>query len=334
MDELMLLRPFWLILSVPAIWLFLAQWSSASRRTDWHRHIDSALRDHVLEDPVGSTSRWPLLAGLIAWLVAIVVLAGPVWEKQTVPAVQANSAQVMALDVSRSMDSDDQKPSRMVRAKFKLQDMLEQAEGVETALLVFSEVAYTVSPLTNDVATLEAFLPAIDTSVVPVQGSRLAPAIEKAVALMQQADRTQGSIVLITDAAVPASDINAAQSARADGFSVSVLAMATEEGSPIRLADGSLLQDDSGRIAIARLDANGLADVANAGGGVYVPLSIDNSDIQRIAATGNGRASRGDEFQQTDTVEAEFIIWVERLPWLLVPLTLISLLIFRRGVFA
>ncbi len=332
MGELILLRPFWILLYLPAIWIFVRLWKNTAQRSDWHLHIDSALREHVLEDPAGSSSRWPQIVGFLVWVVAITVLAGPVWEKQSVPAVQANTAQVIALDVSQSMDSDDQKPSRMVRAKFKLQDMFDQAEGVEIALLVFSEVAYTVSPLTNDVATLEAFLPAIDTSVVPVQGSRLAPAINKAVELMQQASRTQGSIVLVTDASVSASDIAAAQRARANGFQVSVLAVATVEGAPIRLADGSLLQDSSGRIAVARLDAGGLADVATAGGGVYAPLSIDSTDIRTIAALGS--AGLSDEVELNNPVKAEFIVWVERLPWLLLPLSLVSLLVFRRGVFA
>lgn len=330
--ELVLLRPFWLLLWLPACWLFFRLWKDPALQDDWYRHIDSALREHVLEESSGASSRWLLVVGLLAWFVAILVLAGPAWEKQPVPAIQAGGAQVIALDVSRSMDSDDQKPTRMIRAKFKLQDIFDQAEGIETALLVFSEVAYTVSPLTNDVATLEAFLPAIDTSVVPVQGSRLAPALDKAVALLQQADRTRGSIVLVTDASVTASDISAAQRALASGYRVSVLAVATPEGTPIRLADGSLLQDDSGRIAIARLDARGLQDVADAGGGIYTTLTINNTDIQKIATIQNSSVSV--DAEQSDLVDAEFIVWVERLPWLLLPLTLISLLLFRRGVFA
>jgi len=254
---------------------------------------------------------------------------GPVWEQRPLPAFQALQSQVIALDVSRSMDTDDRKPSRLSRAKFKLQDLLAASVGAETALLVFSHVAYVVSPLTDDRATLEAFLPAIDTSVVPVQGSRLKPAIDKAIALLRQADRSSGSIVLITDATVDSAAENAAAEAFSAGYRVSVLAVATKAGAPIRQQDGSLLESADGSIALTRLDQSGLQRLSSAGGGIYVELSVDNGDIEALLGP---LAQEG--FAGIEQTEQEITQWIERAPWLLLLAIPLGLLAFRRGVFA
>jgi len=327
--DLTLLRPWWLLALLPALWLLVRVWRDNSIVGDWQQHIDPLLRDHVLEGHSQRRSLWPLLCGAFAWLLAILALSGPVWEQRPVPAIEALQSRVIAMDVSRSMDTSDRKPSRMARAKFKLQDLLASSDGIETALLVFSEVAYVVSPLTDDRTTLEAFLPAIDTAVVPVQGSRLAPAIEKSIELLQQSDRQSGSILLITDATADAAALNAAKESLAKGYSVSVLAVATVEGAPVRLPDGSLLEDGTGNIAITRLDRVGLTDVARIGGGIYTEITNDSADLARIDSTFASTAlSRGEDS------ETELIQWVERAPWLLLPLMCLSLLAFRRGVFS
>jgi len=328
-DMLTLLRPWWLLALLPMLWMLYLLWRSGNSSGDWQRYVDEALREHVLETGTTRKSRWPLLAVALGWLIAIVVLAGPVWEQRPLPALQALQSQVVALDVSRSMDTDDRKPSRLSRAKFKLQDLLAASIGAETALLVFSHVAYVVSPLTDDRATLEAFLPAIDTSVVPVQGSRLRPAIDKAIALLQQADRSSGSIVLITDATVDSAAEKAAAEAFSAGYRVSVLAVATRAGAPIRQQDGSLLESADGSIALTRLDESGLQRLSAAGGGVYVELSVDNGDIETLLGP---LAQEG--FAGIEQTEQEITQWIERAPWLLLLVIPLGLLAFRRGVFA
>ena len=172
-------------------------------------------------------------------------------------------------------------------------------------------------------------MPAIDTSVVPVQGSRLAPAIAKSIDLLQQAGRLEGSIILLTDAASDAPALEAAERARDAGYTVSILALATEAGAPIRLPDGSLLEDASGNIAVTRLDQSGLSALAAAGGGIYTELSVDNTDIENLLSVLSRQGIGGAEQSEIGLVQ-----WIERAPWLLLPLLLISLLGFRRGVFA
>ena len=105
-DTLTLLRPWWLLALLPMLWMLVRLWRTGNSNGDWQRYVDEALREHVLEKQAGRQSRWPLIAVALGWLLVIVVLVGPVWEQRPLPALQALQSQVVALDVSRSMDTD------------------------------------------------------------------------------------------------------------------------------------------------------------------------------------------------------------------------------------
>ncbi len=330
MIELEWVRPLWLFALLPGIFVLLSLWRRSGNAGAWEKLVDPELQPYVLEGSGAKRSRWPLWLAALSFLIAVLVLAGPVWEQRPMPLMQAQQAQVIVLDVSRSMDTTDQKPSRMARAKHKVRDLLAQSAGKQTALLVFSQVAYVVSPLTDDVATLEAFLPAIETSVVPVQGSRLEPAIVKAQDLLVQAGQLSGSILVITDATATEIAISAASEAATAGYTVSVLGVATEGGDPLRLPDGSLLEDAAGNIAITALDRTGLTRLAEAGGGVFTELSVDNRDIDRLVRVSDSVALS--DKSGGDTAAQQVLQWIERAPWLLLLLLLLALPVFRRGL--
>jgi len=175
----------------------------------WEQIVDPALQPYVIEPSKKgpSASRWLLLLG---WFICLLVLAGPVWEKQEVPVFKGQQAQVVLFDLSRSMFSDDLKPSRVARARFKLTDILSAAQGLQIALIAFAERPYVVSPLSDDANTIAAFVDSLDPSIMPAQGSRLDLAIDQGVDLLAQAGVEQGQLVLITDSDVSAEAIAAA----------------------------------------------------------------------------------------------------------------------------
>ncbi len=326
-SALTLLRPWWLLALVPMLIACWILFSRNRKRSRWEAVIDEALLEHILEPVVGKNAIWPLLLSIFGWLVAILVLAGPVWEQQPVPLTRALQAQVIVLDLSRSMDADDLKPSRLARARHKVTDLLDLVAGKQTGLVVFSEVAYVVSPLTDDAETLKAFLPALESSVVPVQGSRLQPAIDKAVELLERSSVNRGAIIIITDSEVQAQDITAASSAAGAGFRVSVLGAATRAGSPITQADGSYVEGPDGQIVVSSLDRPGLQRLANAGGGEFVVLSADDSDLRTLSSSLETPA----ENDATST-EQLFEQWIERAPWLLFLLLPLAAMVYRRGI--
>ncbi len=116
--EFHFLRPWWLALLPVGVWLI---WQLLRGRADgggWRTIVDAALRAHVLAEPqILRESRWPLIASLCGWVLAVVALAGPAWERLPVPAFRSEEALVVAFDLSRSMDATDVEPSRLARAR-------------------------------------------------------------------------------------------------------------------------------------------------------------------------------------------------------------------------
>jgi Ca-activated chloride channel homolog len=129
----------------------------------------------------------PLIIWSLIWACGALAMAGPRWDYKDVEAVKPERALVILLDLSASMDAQDVKPSRVARAREKIEDILDMSRGVNIGLIAFAAVPHMVAPLTDDMATIRNFVPALDTHLVYMQGSRLAPAMEMAVHMLDTA---------------------------------------------------------------------------------------------------------------------------------------------------
>ncbi len=166
--------------------------------------------------------------------LAIVALAGPTWEKQQQAMYQQRSALVVALDLSRSMDATDIRPSRLARARHKIADILNLRNEGQSALVVYAADAFAVTPLTTDVKTILALLPDLETGLMPAQGTRADRALERALELFDNSAVAQGDVLLVTDGI---SDMELQRIEvlleQNPGQRVSVLAIGTPDGGPI-----------------------------------------------------------------------------------------------------
>ncbi|HFD40481.1 MAG TPA: VWA domain-containing protein [Anaerolineae bacterium] len=321
------LRPewFWLLLPLALMVALLVRRREAG--AGWQKVCDPHLLPHLLEGAATARrARWPLWLLSLAWLAAVVALAGPVWQKLPQPVYQSEEARVVVLDLSRSMDATDVAPSRLARARFKLLDILKRSDVGQTALVVFAGDAYVVSPLTQDANTIAAMVPALETAIMPVQGSRADLALLKADALFDQGGAPEGEIILITDG-VNEKALSVAREIAAKGRRLAVLAVGTAEGGPVPVEVGGFLKDRHGAIVIPRLDVARLSELAAAGGGVFSPMRNDDSDIDLIM---NQLPLPGwDAARQKAELDTEQ--WREEGPWLLLGLIPLALLAFRRG---
>jgi len=191
--EFQWLRPVWLLGLIPLLFIVVYWFRKRAGYSAWQSTVDEHLRAYVIDGNSAISRRAPLVL-FAGWALAVVLLAGPVWEKQDVPVFQAVQAEVILLDLSRSMLADDIAPDRMTRARFKLADLLAQSEGRQVGLIGFAERPYVISPITEDTGTIEAFLPSLTTGIVPVQGSRLDLAIARAVTLLEHWPARSGYI--------------------------------------------------------------------------------------------------------------------------------------------
>jgi Ca-activated chloride channel family protein len=240
------------------------------------------------------------------------------------PVFRSEHAMVIALDLSQSMDAQDLTPSRLTRARLKVLDMLAQRTSGQTALVVYSANAFTVTPLTSDTDTIAALVNSLSTDIMPSRGSNPAAAIAKGKGLLEQAGIRDGEVLLVADGGASPAAEQAAADLREAGYTLSVLGVGTLEGAPIPERGGGFVTDRSGRIAVPKLDSDALEELAEAGGGRYAAVTADDQDIETLlrgAAAGPGAAGGS---QVTDQ-------WQEEGPWLLLLLVPLAALAFRRG---
>ena len=313
LETLYWIRPqaFWLLLAVPLI--VLLAWVRGRQRRRWKDVVDPHLLPHLLVDGGRAARAWPW-AVLLGWTLAVTALAGPSWRTQAQPLLQASAPLVAVLDLSGRTTATDLPPSRLLQARAKLATLLREREGGQMALVVYADDAYTVAPLTDDVANIALYLDALSPQVMPADGQRTDRAIDWATQLLQRAGMREGRILLLTDRA-DAAAVAAAAQARAQGMQVSVLGLGT--------AAGAAYRDGRGQIGTAALDEPSLRRLASAGGGEYRRLGSGDSDLRalgvlRAVASGTGQ-------QRGDTVQ-----WRDEGFWLLIPLMLLALLAFRR----
>ncbi len=323
MGEFHLLRPYWLLALLPLAALVFFNVKHKLQHGSWSAVCDADLLPFILQEKDTKPSRAPLLMASLAAVLAIIALAGPTWQRLPLPAFRNAAALVIALDLSRSMEAADIKPSRIIRARYKIADLLSKRKDGQTALLVYANAAFTVTPLTEDIATINSQLSALSPAIMPAQGSESRVAINKAVELFKNAGLTKGQILLVTDDDVFLEDIDLPS-----GYQLSILGVGTAAGAPISLPGGGFLKDAQGNIVIAKLEAATLRQAAQAGGGIYQQITDTDTDIMRLTAYFEQVAKR------SAALDSDLLLdrWQEAGVWLLLPILFLSAFAFRRGL--
>jgi Ca-activated chloride channel homolog len=320
------LRPYWLVAIPIAVVLAMLATARATARSRWEDVVDPALADAMLDRPAGSVARAARWLAAAALAFASFALAGPSWQRLPQPVQQRTDALVVVLDLSLSMYATDLEPSRLVRARLKIADLLRQRREGYTALVVYAGDAHVVVPLTDDVGTLENLLPALAPAMMPVLGSNPGQAIDFAKSLLATAGAGPARILLVTDGIARLDDLSGNC---AGGPPVSILGVGTAVGAPIPLdfveQPGRFLTERSGERVIARLDARLLDSAASACGGRYRTMSIGDDDLAEVLAPAHA-------FAPESVTDRRFDVWADAGQYLTLALLPLALLGFRRGV--
>lgn len=131
----------------------------------WHeRRRARALHSFIGRSSVSERYRWMQHAGWsFASVLIVFALADPTWGYEVVPSVGRSSAVIFVVDVSRSMDVEDIRPSRLERAKQTLTTIIPLLDGTEFGLIVFAGRSEVYFPLTTDVFSTTRRIALINT---------------------------------------------------------------------------------------------------------------------------------------------------------------------------
>ena len=231
------------------------------------------------------------LAKLIIFTLALSSLILAMCNLQTgskLTEVKREGAELMVcLDVSNSMLAQDLSPNRLTRAKYALEKMIDKLEGDQLGLVIFAGEAYVQLPITSDYNAAKMFLESIGPGMVPVQGTDLAAAINKAAESFNKEQGKNKAIILITDGENHETDaIEAASAAASAGIMINTIGIGSENGVPIPfIQNGSIKgyrKDKEGNTVITKLNAEVLKQIASKGNGVYVQASQADLGLDAI----------------------------------------------------
>ena len=232
----------------------------------------------------------PVLAVLGALVLGILALARPVAGFSEASAHASGRNLFIALDVSRSMTTDDVTPSRLEQARAAALELLDALPGDKIGLIVFAGEADVVVPLTYDHNTLRDILQRVDTGWAGYGGTNFGLVLTRALDNFRRSAPGGGNaLVIFSDGedTVNSND-SAAKEALKEGMHVITVGVGTAGGAPIPdpSADGGLWRDASGKHVISKLNAESLIRFAKETGGRYFAAGAgaDISQFARAAA--------------------------------------------------
>ena len=318
-------RPFWLLL-LPLLSILLWRlWHREQRSGRWQALLPAAFQAALLTAKHGRSSRLPWLALGLAWLLALLALLGPSWQRIEQHNPKPADPLVVLLELTPQMLASDASPNRLAQAKRKLIDLLEARQDAQTAIVVYAGSAHTVVPLSDDLSTSRNLLDALNPTIMPEPGKRADLAVIKALQLLEQGAQGNGRLLLLTSTLSESERQGISQTLGNGGARLQILGIGSTQGAPIIQEDGSFLKDQQGNILLPRLDSNGLKRFAQQLGGQYQGVTLSEDDLRNLGLLqAPQQVRRNGELTRLQA-------WADQSHWLLLPLLLLAACAARRG---
>jgi len=328
-DTFHFLRPWWFLGLLPVVAVIGFYTWRKRNAGNWETIINPELLPFLLQGPGGKhalSGPWLVAFMISAWIFCCLGLAGPAWQQLPQPVHKQDSALVVVLDLSPSMLAEDISPNRLVRARYKLIDILtRRTEGV-VGLIVYGGDSHTVSPLTEDSNTIVSMVPVLEPNLLPETGSNVEEGLASAIDLAMNGGYQQADILLVTDGIDKSALSNIAPIISGEGnYRLSILGVGTTDGAPIPSFAGGFIKK-AGNVIVAKLNVGTLRKIAANNGGSYQTLSADDRDIDNLLAGMDSLLTNS-----TRETDRSFDLWDDQGYWLVLLLLPVLLLSFRKG---
>ncbi|MDG1901891.1 MAG: VWA domain-containing protein [Bacteroidales bacterium] len=281
----------------------------------WSEFGDKSVIASLMPEVSASKSLFKFILVLLATLFLIVGIIDPQIGSKLKKVKREGIDLYLVLDVSNSMLAEDIKPNRLERSKLAISSLVDKLEGDRVGIIIFAGNAYKQLPLTTDYSAVKLFLSAVDTKIVPTQGTAIGEAIEMATVSFGETEHNK-AIIVITDGENHEDDaIEAAKNANDLGINVFTIGMGLPEGAPIPIynkygSQTGYKKDRSNKTVITKLNEDMLRQIAAAGGGAYARANNASTGLKRIFNDINEIDKKEIETRQFSDYEDRFQVFL------------------------
>ena len=330
LNQFHFLRPEWFIALAPLMLLVFLIRKTTAKQSGWQSVIPSHLYQYMVIGKTEMGAKPPMWMLAFVWIISVIALAGPTWERLPQPVYQLKMGHVIVIDMSLSMRATDMTPDRLTRAKYKAIDLVNAIGEGEMGLVAYAGDAFVISPLTEDAGNITTLIPSLSPEIMPVPGSDPLLGIESASELLTNAGYNSGMIYWITDGIELEQQQELQEYVASIPFTVNALTVGTSEGAPIRQQSGELLKDFTGSIVIPKLNEGAVKGVVKTSGGRFESFTSNDTDIDALASVSLLDKSDSEENEEESNLQGDQ--WKEVGPYLLLILLPFAAFAFKRGL--
>lgn len=273
----------WLFLILPLPWL-LRVWLPPARVTRGAALRVPFLDDFLHMEKMAVQRRLPyglLLMATLAWLLLVAAAARPQWLADVADVPVTGRDLLLAVDLSRSMEQNDmswrgETVDRLTAVKRVAGEFIDRRVGDRLGLILFGERPYLQTPLTFDRQTVKTLLNEAQIGIAG-DATAIGDAIGLALKRLRKTDHAHAVLVLLTDGANTAGEIEPLQAAQ----------MAARQG--VRIYTIGIGAD---------AEAKGLFGFLQHNPG----LDLDEKTLTAIASATSGRYFRARDFDELSTI--------------------------------
>ncbi|KAA1247593.1 VWA domain-containing protein [Aquimarina sp. RZ0] len=301
---------FWLLLVIPLlIVLFLGV-------LIWKKTVQKKFADRVLLkklSPNQSIFKSILKIIIISLALAcfIVALVNPKVGTKLETVKREGVDVVFAIDVSKSMLSEDIAPNRLEKSKQLVTQIINNLASDRIGIIAYAASAFPQLPITTDYGSAKMFLQSMNTDMLSSQGTAINEAIELAKTYYDDEEQTNRVLFIISDGEDHEGNIGSiAEEAAQEGIKIFTIGVGTTKGGPIPIKRNGIVQNykknSQGETVITKLNTTILQEIAKDANGIYIDGKNTNTVVENVTELLQGMDKKEFEAKQFADFKDQF----------------------------
>ena len=295
------LYPYVLIaLLLPVVLGVAAYLLHVHRTGNWQKLVSAAHRQELVRTTSPLHSVIPFILALLALACCIIAAARPYNGYKNTEALVTGRNLIIALDISRSMETQDVTPSRLEEARTAARVLIDSLPTDKIGLIIFSGEAELTIPLTYDHLTLQETLNLINRDWESYGGSNLEHVLKLAMQNFERSAPTGTNALVILSDGEDTMDFSPAllDEVRKKNLLLITVGIGTSEGAtiPDPQSESGMWQDADGKHVISKLQPETLSMLARETGGDFFIMN-NSTDLAAFAKTAVEKLDRHEEAQ-------------------------------------